>query len=63
MIKSQSTKIAIVQTLAQHMITRRITSTPKFFQDLLLNMGGIPLKVEYTGIKRALALKAQNYWN
>ena len=63
MIKSQSTKIAIVQTLAQHVITRGITSTLKVFLDLLLNMGEISLNVESIAIKRALALKAENYWN
>ena len=37
MSKSQSTKIAIVQTLAQHMITRGITSTPKVLIIPILN--------------------------
>ena len=63
MSKTQSTKITTIQTLAQHMITRCKTSTPKVLLDLLLNMEDLPLKIEQTAIKRALALKAENHWN
>ena len=45
------------------MITRCKTSTPKVLLDLLLNMEDLPLKIEHTAIKRALALKAENHWN
>ena len=63
MSKTQSIKIATIQTLAQHMITRCKTSTPKVLLDLLLNMEDLPLKIELTAIKRALALKAESHWN
>ena len=63
MSKSQSTKITTIQTLAQHMITRCKSSTRKVLLDLLLNMEDLPLKIEQTAIKRALALKAENHWN
>ena len=63
MTKYQSMKISTVQTLAQHMITRCKTSTPKVLLDLLLNMEDLPLKIESTALKRALSLKAENHWN
>ena len=63
MNKSQSSKIATIQTLAQHMITRCKTSTPKVLLDLLLNMEDLSLKTESTALKRALALKAEGHWN
>ena len=63
MNNSQYSKISTLQTLAQHMITRCKTSTPKVLLDLLLNMEDLPLKIECNALKRALALKAENHWN
>ena len=63
MNKYQSSKIATIQTLAQHMITRCKTSTPKVLLDLLLNIEDLSLKIESTALKRALALKAEGHWN
>ena len=64
---SQTTKITAIQTLAQHMITRCKTSTPKVLLDLLLNMQRLqPLenKLQSIALKRALTLKTlEGHWN
>ena len=61
--KSQIAKITPIQTMAQHMITRCKTSTPKVLLNLLLNMAPIELKLEETALKRALTLKTERHWN
>ena len=61
--KSQIRKINTIQTLAQHMITRCKTSTPKVLLNILLNMLPMENKVESIALKRAITLKTERHWN
>ena len=61
--KTQIARITHIHTLAQHMITRCKTSTPKVLLDLLLNMKPLELKLEELAMKRALTLKTEGHWN
>ena len=61
--KSQIRKINTIQTLAQHMITRCKTSTPKVLLNTLLNMLPMENKVESIALKRAITLKTERHWN
>ena len=61
--KTQTMKINAIQTLAQHMITRCKTSTPKVLLSILLNMLPLENKLESIALKRALTLKTEGHWN
>ena len=61
--KSQITKINTIQTLAQHMITRCKTSTPKVLLNVILNTMPLENKLESIALKRAITLKTEGHWN
>ena len=61
--KTQTTKINAIQTLAQHMITRCKTSTPKALLNVLLKMLPLQNKLESIALKRVITLKTEGHWN